>query len=62
MVRLRQMQAKLQPMLDAQYQCFDEIKKLLAKRDICVLRYKDLDGRAARTTSLRTTKKKSFRC
>ena len=43
-VRLRQMQAKLQPMLEAQYRCYQEIKDRLEKRDVCILQVAELTG------------------
>ena len=41
-LRLREIQAKLTPMLEQQYQCFHELMPQIAVHGICVLAYKEL--------------------
>ena len=42
LARLRQLQTKLQPMIEALYRCFEEVKTRLMKHGVCVLRHEDL--------------------
>ena len=41
-VRLREMQAKLQPMIEALYACFDDVKTQLSRHGVCVMRHEEL--------------------
>ena len=42
LIRLRQMQTKLQPMIETLYACFEDVKKRLSKHGVCVLRHEEL--------------------